>query len=220
MNPYLEQLQPYPFERLNALFAPLSPTPTHPPVSLALGEPKHDAPQFLVQALTDPPTVRRGLGTYPPTRGSVELREAIAAWVLRRFGTELDPGSQVLPVNGTREALFSFGQAVLSGRPGSTVLMPNPFYQIYEGAAVLRGARPWYVPASDTPDFDAVPEAVWPRVELVFVCNPGNPSGQMGQRRGSRRPRPSRPRARLRHRRRRVLLGDLPRRGPATRGSP
>ena len=179
MNPHLERLQPYPFERLNALFAPLSPNPAHPPVSLALGEPKHDAPEFLVQALTDPPTVRHGLGTYPPTRGSVELREAIAAWVLRRFGAELDPGTQILPVNGTREALFSFGQAVLSGRPGSTVLMPNPFYQIYEGAAVLRGARPWYVPATDTPDFDAVPDAIWPGVELVYVCNPGNPSGQM-----------------------------------------
>ena len=179
MNPHIEGLKPYPFERLNALFAPLTPNPAHPPVSLALGEPKHDAPEFVVQALTDSPTVRRGLGTYPPTRGSLELREAVGGWIRRRFGAELDPASQILAVNGTREALFSFGQAVLSGQPGSTVLMPNPFYQIYEGTAVLCGARPWYVPATDTPDFDAVPDAVWPSVELVYVCNPGNPSGQM-----------------------------------------
>ena len=177
MHPHLDDLQPYPFERLNALLEGLEPNPTRSRVSLSIGEPKHAAPDFVVRVLTDGVGVRESLATYPPTRGSLALRSAIAAWVARRFGAALDPDTQVLPVNGTREALFSFGQVVLSGKPGSRVLMPNPFYQIYEGAALLRGAQPYYVPATEVPDFDAVPSAVWPDVELVYVCNPGNPSG-------------------------------------------
>lgn len=177
MNPHLDELQPYPFERLNALLEDLVPNPERSRVALSIGEPKHAAPDFVVRALTDRVVVRESLATYPPTRGSLELRSAIAAWVARRFGAALDPDHQVLPVNGTREALFSFGQVVLSGKPGGRVLMPNPFYQIYEGAALLRGAQPYYVPATEVPDFDAVPSTVWPEVELVYLCNPGNPSG-------------------------------------------
>ena len=177
MNPHLDDLQPYPFERLNALLEDLQPNPARSRVSLSIGEPKHAAPDFVLRALTDRVSVRDSLATYPPTRGSLELRSAIAAWVQRRFGAALDPDTEVLPVNGTREALFSFGQVVLSGKPGGRVLMPNPFYQIYEGAALLRGARPYYVPATEVPDFGAVPAAVWPEVELVYLCNPGNPSG-------------------------------------------
>ncbi len=177
MNPHLERLQPYPFERLDALLGGVAPNTLAARVSLALGEPKHAAPDFVVEALADRAAVAGSLGTYPPTRGSDELRGAIAAWIKRRFGADLDPTAEVLPVGGTREALFSFGQAVLSGRPGGRVLMPNPFYQIYEGAALLRGATPYYVPAATVPEFDAVPQEVWPQVELVYLCNPGNPAG-------------------------------------------
>ena len=155
----------------------IEPNPKRSLVSLSIGEPKHAAPDFVVRALTEPASVRASLATYPPTRGSPQLRSAIAGWIGRRFGTVLDPQREVLPVNGTREALFSFGQAVLSGKPGGRVLMPNPFYQIYEGSALLRGARPYYVPATEVPDFDAVPPGLWRKVELVYLCNPGNPSG-------------------------------------------
>lgn len=177
MNPHLDSLRPYPFERLNAMLAPLRPNSARRRVSLSIGEPKHAPPDFAVDALANPATLRLALAGYPPTRGSDELRGAIAGWIGRRFGVALDPASQVLPVCGTREALFSFGQAVLSGKPGARVLMPNPFYQIYEGAALLRGARPTFVAATGVPDFDAVPEGVWADVELVYLCNPGNPSG-------------------------------------------
>ena len=179
MNPHLDRLKPYPFERLNALLGGLSPNPSRDPVALSLGEPKHAAPDFVVAALAATDTIKHGLATYPPTRGSDGLRAAISAWIKRRFGADVDPATEVLPVSGTREALFSFGQAVLSGRPGATVLMPNPFYQIYEGAALLRGATPYYVPATGLPDFDALPENIWPSVELVYLCNPANPSGQV-----------------------------------------
>ena len=179
MNPHLDSLLPYPFERLNALLADLRPNSAWPRVSLSIGEPKNAPPDFVVDALANPTTLRQGLAAYPPTRGSDELRTAIADWIQRRFGAELDPAKQVLPVCGTREALFSFGQAVLSGKPGARVLMPNPFYQIYEGAALLRGARPTFVAATGVPDFDAVPESVWADVELVYLCNPGNPSGEL-----------------------------------------
>ena len=178
-NPHIDALQPYPFERLNALLTGLTPNPRHERVSLSIGEPKHAPPEFVVAALADAAQLRRGLGAYPPTRGSDELRTAIAAWLQRRFGAEVDPATEVLPVNGTREALFSFAQAVLSGRPGSRVLMPNPFYQIYEGAALLRGAAPHYVPATGVPDFQGVTDEVWQTAELVYVCNPGNASGEV-----------------------------------------
>ncbi|MCY3624337.1 MAG: succinyldiaminopimelate transaminase [Gammaproteobacteria bacterium] len=179
MNPHLDRLKPYPFERLNVLLDGLTPNPSQQPVALSLGEPKHDAPHFVVTALTAEDTIRHGLATYPPTRGSDNLRSAISLWINRRYGMELDPAAEVLPVSGTREALFSFGQAILSDKPGATVLMPNPFYQIYEGAALLRGATPYYVPATGLPDFDALPASIWPNVELVYLCSPGNPSGQV-----------------------------------------
>lgn len=179
MNPHLDRLQLYPFERLNALLGGLTPNPAHPRVALSIGEPKHAAPDFVLAVLADAAGLRRSLATYPPTRGSDELRTAIAAWIQRRFGVAMDADTEVLPVNGTREALFSFGQAVLSGRPGGRVLMPNPFYQIYEGAALLRGAKPYYMPAAGVPDFAAVPEWAWRDAELVYVCNPGNPSGEV-----------------------------------------
>jgi N-succinyldiaminopimelate aminotransferase len=184
MNPFLESLQPYPFERMNVLKAGLVSRSNAAHIALSIGEPKHAAPQFLVDALTDPATVKSGLGIYPATRGSDSLRGAIAAWATRRF--KLTPGTltaakHVLPVSGTREALFSFAQTVLSGRAGSCAVLPNPFYQIYEGAILLRGTTPYYVPCpagSDyQPDFTAVPEAVWANCELVFVCSPGNPTG-------------------------------------------
>ena len=181
MNPALNNLQLYPFQRLNALKADVV-APAHlSHVPLSIGEPKHPAADFLVDALCDEALVRQGLGTYPATLGSVQLREAISSWVALRFGATLDPASEILPVSGTREALFSFGQAVLSGKPGAAVLMPNPFYQIYEGATLLRGAEPVFLPTTAAtdylPDFSAVSAATWRRCELVYLCSPGNPTG-------------------------------------------
>jgi len=148
---------------------------------MSIGEPKHPAPPFILDELTRRETQLQGLGVYPTTRGTEELREAIARWLGRRFGALLDPATQVLPVNGTREALFSFGQAVLSGQPGSIGILPNPFYQIYEGAILMRGATPVYVPASAAtdylPDFARVSDAQWRACELAYICSPANPSG-------------------------------------------
>jgi N-succinyldiaminopimelate aminotransferase len=184
MNPYLDALQPYPFERMNALKAGLISRSNAPHIALSIGEPKHPAAPFLIAACTDAETVASSLGTYPNTRGGDALRAAVAAWATRRF--KLAPASltaerHVLPVNGTREALFAFGQAVLSGCSGSCAVLPNPFYQIYEGAVLLRGATPYYVacPAEREllPDLAAVPADVWASCELVFVCSPGNPTG-------------------------------------------
>jgi len=185
MNPALERLKPYPFERLNALKAGIVPRSNAPHIALSIGEPKHDPPSFLVAALADQQRLVAGLGAYPATRGADALRAAIAAWATRRFDLEtpLDPATQVLPVSGTREALFSFGQAVLSGRPGAVCAMPNPFYQIYEGAALLRGATPHFIacPASRgfQPDIDSVPADVWRACELVYLCSPNNPCGSV-----------------------------------------
>jgi N-succinyldiaminopimelate aminotransferase len=180
MNPLLSRLQPYPFERLRKLFADVTPNPALRPISLGIGEPRHAAPDFLKQALAG--ALGTGLSSYPATTGTPALREACAAWVQRRYGVALDAATQVLPVNGSREALFAFAQTVIDPtRPGATVVMPNPFYQIYEGAALLAGAEPHYV-ASDparnfAADWDSVPEAVWARTQLLFVCSPGNPAG-------------------------------------------
>jgi len=185
MNPALERLKPYPFERLNALKAGIAPRSNAPHVALSIGEPKHDPPPFIVDALADPRRLIAGLGAYPATRGSDALRAAMAAWATRRFELErpLDPATQVLPVSGTREALFSFGQTVLSGRTGSICVMPNPFYQIYEGAALLRGAEPYFLacPAARgfQPDFESVPADVWRACELVYLCSPNNPCGSV-----------------------------------------
>lgn len=180
MNPLLSRLQPYPFERLRKLFADITPNPALRPISLGIGEPKHAAPDFLKQALAA--SLDTGLSSYPATAGTPALREACAAWVQRRYGVALDAATQLLPVNGSREALFAFAQTVIDPtRPGATVVMPNPFYQIYEGAALLGGAEPHYVacdPARNfAADWNSVPEAVWARTQLLFVCSPGNPAG-------------------------------------------
>jgi N-succinyldiaminopimelate aminotransferase len=180
MNPLLSKLQPYPFERLRQLFAGVTPKPDLSPISLGIGEPRHAAPNLLKQALID--AVPQGLAAYPATLGEPALRQACAAWVQRRYGIHLDPASQVLPVLGSREALFSLTQTIVDPtRGGATVVCPNPFYQIYEGAALLAGATPHFVPSDPVRNFacdwDSVPDAVWARTQLVFVCSPGNPTG-------------------------------------------
>jgi N-succinyldiaminopimelate aminotransferase len=181
MNPYLAALQPYPFERLNALKAGVTPEGNWPTVMLSIGEPKHPPPPFVIDLLADRDRLVRDLALYPNTRGSDALRAAIAAWIDRRFAAKVDPATQILPVAGTREALFSFGQAILSGRPGATAILPNPFYQIYEGAVLLRGAEPWFVntlpDGGYRPDYRGIPDAAWERCELLFLCSPGNPTG-------------------------------------------
>jgi len=180
MNPLLSKLQPYPFERLRQLFAGVTPNPTQRHISLGIGEPKHATPSFIQQALTD--ALATGLAGYPATAGEPALRQACAAWVERRYGLKLDATTQVLPVLGSREALFSLAQTVIDPtQPGATVVSPNPFYQIYEGAALLAGATPHFVPSDPArnfaPDWDSVSADVWARTQLVFVCSPGNPTG-------------------------------------------
>lgn len=180
MNPLLSKLQPYPFERLRLLFAGVTPNAAYRPISLGIGEPRHATPDFIKQALAA--SLDTGLAGYPPTAGDPELREACAGWLSRRYGVTVDPATQVLPVLGSREALFAMAQTVVdASRPGAVVVCPNPFYQIYEGATLLAGATPHYV-ASDparnfAPRWDQVPEEVWARTQLVFVCSPGNPTG-------------------------------------------
>ncbi|HNF07807.1 MAG TPA: succinyldiaminopimelate transaminase [Pseudomonadales bacterium] len=182
MNPRLDLLHPYPFEKLRALLDGVTPPAALKPISWSIGEPKHPAPPFVLE------TVRQHLdelGLYPPINGIVELREAIAAWASRRF--DLPAGSltaerHVLPVAGTREALFSFAQAVIdSERPNPLVLMPNPCYQIYEGATLLAGATPRYLASSSAtgglPDLDQVDAASWNRCQLFYLCSPDNPTG-------------------------------------------
>ena len=179
MNPLLARLQPYPFERLRALTRDITPNPALAPISLGIGEPKHPTPALVTQAITDN---LAGLAGYPATAGEPALREAIAQWIGRRYGVTVDAGSQVLPVNGSREALFALAQTVIDPTRGdATVVCPNPFYQIYEGAALLAGARVEFVnsdPARQfAADWDAVPEATWARTQLLYVCSPGNPTG-------------------------------------------
>ncbi|MEO5797515.1 MAG: succinyldiaminopimelate transaminase [Rhodoferax sp.] len=207
MNPLLSTLQPYPFERLKQLFASVTPNPAYRAISLGIGEPKHATPAFIETAMLGG---IKGLSGYPATGGEPALRTAMAQWVQRRYGLALDPATQVLPVNGSREALFAFAQTVIDptqpgarpapGRPkaGGTpsggsdahevasvgapvVVCPNPFYQIYEGAALLAGATPYYAPSDPARNFavdwDSVPAEVWARTQLLFVCSPGNPTG-------------------------------------------
>lgn len=182
MNPLLSRLQPYPFERLRQLFAGVTPNPAYRPISLGIGEPKHATPAFIKQALAAAmETPGTDLANYPPTAGTPQLRAAFTGWMRRRYGLELDPATQVLPVNGSREALFAFAQTLIDpGRP-ATVVCPNPFYQIYEGAALLAGADAHYAPSDPARNFavdwDGVPGEVWQRTQLVFVCSPGNPTG-------------------------------------------
>ena len=180
MNPLLAKLQPYPFERLRQLFAGVTPNPALRHISLGIGEPKHATPPFILQALSD--ALGTGLAGYPATAGEPALRQACAAWLERRYGLKLDAATQILPVNGSREALFALAQTVIDPtRSGATVLSPNPFYQIYEGAALLAGATPHFVPSDPArnfaPDWDSVPADVWARTQLVYVCSPGNPTG-------------------------------------------
>ena len=182
MNRHLASLLPYPFERLNALKEGIRPTSNSPHVSLALGEPNHEPPEFVIECLSDQTVLHRGLTTYPATRGDITLREAIAQWLKRRYFIDADPDTSILPVNGTREGLFSLGQAVLSGESNAITVLPNPFYQIYEGAAFLRGSTPYYIPAAERPEFEAIPTEIWQRTELVYVCSPGNPTGHVADR--------------------------------------
>ena len=188
MNPNLSLLQAYPFERLRQLFASIKPNPAYQPISLGIGEPRHATPALIKQAycdaIMDP---QGGLSVYPATAGVVGLRQSIGRWLDRRYGLSLDVHTQTLPVNGSREALFAFAQTVVNPaqRPSAdqpvVVVCPNPFYQIYEGAAFLSGAQPYYVPSDPArnfaQDWDSVPEDVWACTQLLFVCSPGNPTG-------------------------------------------
>ena len=181
MNPRLERLHTYPFEKLARLKAGITPPRDLPHIAMSIGEPQHAPPDFVIEAL------RRNLdklGSYPATVGIPELRAAAAGWLQRRFGLPegtVDPDTMVLPVNGTREGLFACVQAIVDPRRDPLVLMPNPFYQIYEGATLLAGAEPYYLdttPATGfVPDLEDVPEAVWRRCQILFLCSPGNPTG-------------------------------------------
>ena len=179
MNPLLASLQPYPFERLKQLFASVTPNSSYRQISLGIGEQRHETHQLVMDALAG---ATRELAIYPPTAGSPALRQACAGWVQRRYGVNVDPVTQVLPVNGSREALFAFGQTVVDASAGNaTVICPNPFYQIYEGAALLAGAKPYYAPSDPSRNFnidwDGIRDAVWADTQLVYVCSPGNPTG-------------------------------------------
>ena len=180
MNSDLNQLHPYPFEKIRHLLKEVIPA-DQPAVSLAIGEPKHPTPDFIHQAVIEH---LKGLATYPATKGEAHLRQVISTWLTQRFQLplgSLDPEQQVLPVNGTREALFAFAQAMVDRKHQPAILMPNPFYQIYEGAALLAGAEPVYLNCTEEhgfiPDFDAVPAELWQRCQVLYICTPGNPTG-------------------------------------------
>lgn len=180
MNSDLNKLQPYPFEKLTKLKAAVSPNTELPHIALSIGEPKHPAPDFVQQAMTD--NMKR-LENYPTTKGLPELNQTIADWLQRRFSLEtIDAVSQVIPVNGTREAIFAFTQAAIDRSASNPlVVSPNPFYQIYEGAAYLAGATPHFLPCLEAngfmPDFDNVAPEIWDDCQLLFLCSPGNPTG-------------------------------------------
>jgi N-succinyldiaminopimelate aminotransferase len=182
MNPELDRLQPYPFQKLAALFGQTTPNTALSAINLHIGEPKHATPRFIKDALI---AGLDGLANYPTTAGTDALRGAIAQWLAQRYGIPApDAATQVLPVNGSREALFAFAQAVIDrSRPHPVVVCPNPFYQIYEGAALLAGATPAFL--NTLPEngfaleFSQLPEDTWQRVQLVYVCSPGNPNGRV-----------------------------------------
>jgi len=182
MNSRLDLLHPYPFQKLRALLGSAGTPPQNlAPINMSIGEPRHAAPECVLDALRDN---LQGLSVYPATQGDAALREAISQWLARRYGIPApDAGTQVLPVLGSREALFAFAQVVLDPARGGKVVCPNPFYQIYEGATLLAGGEPYYVNADPARNFGcdwlAVPEAVWRDTRLVFVCSPGNPAGNV-----------------------------------------
>ena len=181
MNPLLQRLQPYPFERLKQLFSTVTPSAKYPPISLGIGEPRHATPQLVLDALA---ASTEALSSYPATAGLPALRQSCANWVQRRYGLALNPDNQILPINGSREALFAFAQTVVDGsKTGATVVCPNPFYQIYEGAALLAGAKAFYAPSDPALNFNVdwgeVPDEVWKNTQLLFVCSPGNPTGSV-----------------------------------------
>ncbi len=182
MNPNLNLLQPYPFQRLRDLFKGTTPNPTYQAINLSIGEPKHPTPQLIKDALVNN---LAGLASYPTTIGSIELRAAISAWISRRYNIPaLNPESEILPVTGSREALFAFAQAVIDRtKPNPVVICPNPFYQIYEGATFLAGATPYFLNTlpenQHAMDFNSVPKDVLASTQLVYVCSPGNPSGKV-----------------------------------------
>ena len=181
MNPLLQRLQPYPFERLKQLFSTVTPSAKYPPISLGIGEPRHATPQLVLDALA---ASTEALSSYPATAGLPALRQSCANWVQRRYGLALNPDNQILPINGSREALFAFAQTVVDGsKTGATVVCPNPFYQIYEGAALLAGAQAFYAPSDPALNFNVdwgkVPDEVWKNTQLLFVCSPGNPTGSV-----------------------------------------
>ncbi len=179
MNPLLARLHAYPFERLRAMMADITPSPAYQPIGLGIGEPRHATPALIEEALV---ANLKGLSNYPATAGEPRLREAIAGWVQRRYGVTLDAATQVLPVNGSREALFALAQTVIDPtKPGATVVCPNPFYQIYEGAALLAGAQTAFANSDAARNFaarwDQIDPATWARTQLLYVCSPGNPTG-------------------------------------------
>jgi len=181
MNPLLSRLQPYPFERLRQLHATVTPNPAYRPISLGIGEPRHATPELIKTALT---ASLAGLASYPGTLGDPALRQSMANWLQRRYGVTVDPVKQLLPVNGSREALFALTQTIIDPtQVGATVVSPNPFYQIYEGAALLAGADVFYAPSDPARNFgidwSAVPATVWAKTQLLIVCSPGNPTGSV-----------------------------------------
>ena len=181
-NPNLSKLMAYPFERLNNLLAPLTPNSNFTPISLSIGEPKHQPPDFALEILSDQEKMRALLATYPSTKGTTKLRQSISTWLKSRFSLEVDYETEILPVNGTREALFSFAQAVISDKTNPIVIMPNPFYQIYEGAALLAGASTFFCSSFETnnylQDFESIPSETWRNTELIYICSPANPTGK------------------------------------------
>jgi N-succinyldiaminopimelate aminotransferase len=181
VNPRLQSLQPYPFEKLRSLFEGVKPNPGLAHISLGIGEPRHPTPELIKRALSEN---LAKLAAYPPTAGGDTLRQAIAEWLGRRYTLRaIDWKTEVLPVNGSREALFAFAQTVVDPRGDAVVVCPNPFYQIYEGAALLAGARPHYVNTTAdrgfAADYASIPQDVWGRTQLLYVCSPGNPTGKV-----------------------------------------
>jgi N-succinyldiaminopimelate aminotransferase len=182
MNPNLSLLHPYPFQKLRELFTGITPNAAFKLVNLSIGEPKHATPQLIMDTLT---ANLSGLASYPTTAGEPALRQAISDWLVRRYAIPaLDIEKAIIPVNGSREALFAFAQAIIdTGKPNPVVVSPNPFYQIYEGAALLAGAEPYFLntlPENDLRmDYASVPDSVWQRTQLLYVCSPGNPTGKV-----------------------------------------